>query len=71
VSLGPGEEAQHEVPAVAPPLVAYVATLVVYLVLGYLFRSVVLNWIIGPTFLVCSLYVLPRLLGRRGPKAAG
>ncbi len=71
MSLRPGEETQHEVPAVAPPPIAYVATLVVYLVLGYLFRSVVLNWIIGPTFLVCSLYTLPRLLGRRGPKAAG
>ena len=71
MSLRPCEETQHEVPAVAPPLIAYVATLVVYLVLGYVFRSVVLNWIIGPLFLVGCLYVVPRLLGRRGPKAAG
>ena len=71
MSLGTGEEAQHEVPAVAPPPIAYVATLVVYLVLGYLFRSVVLNWIIGPLFLVGCLHVVPRLLGRRAPKAAG
>jgi len=71
VSLRPGEEAQHEVPAVAPPPIAYIATFVVYLVLGYLFRSVFLNWIIGPLFLVGSLYVVPRLLGRRAPQAAG
>jgi len=51
--------------------VAYLATLVVYLVLGYQFRSVVLNWIVGPLFLVGCLHVAPRLLGRRAPKAAG
>ena len=60
MSLRPGEEAQHEVPAVGPPPIAYIATFVVYLVLGYLFRSVFLNWIIGPLFLVGSLYVVPR-----------
>jgi len=71
VSLRPDEEAQHEVRAVAPPLVAYLVTLVVYLVLGYVFRSVFLNWIVGPLFLVGCLHVVPRLLGRRAPKAAG
>lgn len=50
---------------VAPPWPAYVATFVVYVALGYRFRSVVLNWIIGPLFLVLCLYVLPRLV-RRG-----
>lgn len=71
MSVRSGEEVQSEPAAVAPPLVAYVATFIVYLILGYLFRSVVLNWIIGPLFLVGCLHVLPRLLGRRAAKAAG
>lgn len=71
MSRGPGEEAEHEVPAVAPPPMAYVATLVLYLVLGYAFRSVFLNWIVGPLFLVGCLHVVPRLLGRRAPEPAG
>ncbi len=71
MSVRPDEEAQHEVPAVAPPPVAYIAAFVAYLVLGYVFRSVFLNWIIGPLFLVGSLYVVPRLLGRRAAEPAG
>jgi len=38
---------------------AYLAALVAYVVLGLLFRSVVLNWIVGPLFLLLSLYLLP------------
>jgi hypothetical protein len=47
---------------------AYLAALVVYVVLGLVFRSVVLNWIVGPLFLLLALYLLPlaarRLVGR-------
>jgi len=71
VSAGPGEEVVGEPAAVAPPLAAYLAALAVYLVLGYVFRSVVLNWIIGPLFLVVTLHVLPRLLRYRPGQAAG
>lgn len=48
------------------PAWAYVAALVVYVVLGYLFKSWVLNWIVGPAFLVLVLWVLPRALRRLG-----
>ncbi len=70
MSARSGED-QSQPEALGPPLAAYIATFAVYLVLGYLFRSVVLNWIIGPLFLVGCLHVVPRLLGRRAPKAAG
>ena len=34
---------------------------VVYVVLGLAFRTVVLNWIVGPLWLLLTLYVLPTL----------
>jgi hypothetical protein len=40
----------------------YALVLLVYVALGLLTRSVVLNWIIGPLFLLLALYVLPRAL---------
>jgi hypothetical protein len=40
----------------------YGLALVAYVALGLLTRSVVLNWIIGPLFLLLALYVLPRAL---------
>jgi hypothetical protein len=43
---------------------AYVAAFVVYVALGYFLKSWVLNWIVGPTFLVMVLYLLPKALGR-------
>jgi len=43
----------------APP-VAYVAALVVYVALGYLLGSVVLNWIVGPLFLLLVLHLVPK-----------
>ena len=52
------------------PVWAYVASFVVYVVLGYFFTSVVLNWIVGPLWLVATLHLLPRALGldRRGAR---
>ena len=44
---------------------AYVAALVVYVVLGYFLKSAILNWIVGPLWLVLVLHVLPKALGRR------
>jgi hypothetical protein len=41
----------------------YVLAFVVYVVLGLLTRSVVLNWIVGPLFPLLFLYVVPRLAG--------
>lgn len=38
---------------------AYGFALVLYLVLGYLTKSVVLNWVIGPLFPLIVLYVIP------------
>jgi len=71
VSVRSGTEDEQVAPAVAPPLVAYVAVLVVYVALGYLLRSVVLNWIVGPLFLLAVLHLVPRLVGRRGSGDAG
>ncbi len=56
-----------EQPAPEPedaPAAAYVAAFVVYVVLGYFLKSVVLNWIVGPLFLLLVLYVVPKALGR-------
>ena len=38
---------------------AYAAALVVYVVAGYFFQGVVLNWIVGPLFLLIVGHVLP------------
>jgi hypothetical protein len=40
---------------------AHVAALVVYIVLGYFLKSIVLNWIVGPLFLLVVLYLVPRV----------
>ena len=42
----------------------YVLAFVVYVVLGLLTRSVVLNWIVGPLFLLLTLYLLPLAVRR-------
>lgn len=44
------------------PAAAYVAAFVLYVALGYFVKSFVLNWIVGPFFLVIVLYLLPRAL---------
>ena len=40
----------------------YGLAFVVYVALGLVTRSVVLNWVIGPLFLLLTLYLLPRAL---------
>ena len=54
-----------------PPLLAYVAALVLYIALGFFFRSVVLNWIVGPLFPLLGLYLLPRLVRSRASTKPG
>lgn len=40
---------------------SYFIVLVLYIVLGYNFKTVFLNWIVGPLFLVITLYYIPLL----------
>jgi hypothetical protein len=42
----------------------YVVALVVYVVAGYFLKSFLLNWIIGPLFLLIALYLVPTWLRR-------
>lgn len=51
--------------------IAYGVLLVVYVALGVVLKSVVLNWIVGPLFPVVLLAVVPRLLGRPAVSAGG
>ena len=46
------------------PVVAYVAAFVVYVALGVVLKSAVLNWIVGPVFLVVVLYLVPKVVRR-------
>ena len=57
-----GDDEQREPERLGPSPVAYLATLVVYIVLGFFLKSVVLNWIVGPMFLLVALHLLPRLV---------
>jgi hypothetical protein len=41
----------------------YLLALVAYVALGYVFRSAILNWIVGPLWLLLTLDVIPRALG--------
>lgn len=44
---------------------AWLVLFAVYVALGVVLKSVVLNWIVGPLFPLVFLYLLPRALGRR------
>lgn len=37
----------------------YTGLLIVYVVGGYFLQSVLLNWLVGPFFLLIGLYVIP------------
>ena len=47
-----------------PSPIWFVVSFAVYVALGLVTRSTVLNWIVGPLWLLVTLYVLP-LVGRR------
>ncbi len=42
----------------------YVAAFVLYVALGLALKAVVLNWIVGPLFLLATLHVLPGAMRR-------
>lgn len=42
------------------PVAWYAVALVSYVLLGYLTKTVVLNWVVGPLYLVLVLWVLPQ-----------
>jgi hypothetical protein len=46
------------------PWWVWAAVFVLYVALGYLLKSIVLNWIVGPLFPLAVLVLLPRLVGR-------
>jgi hypothetical protein len=37
----------------------YASALVLYVVIAYFFKAVLLNWIMGPLFLLVALHVIP------------
>lgn len=50
---------------------AWIALLAIYVVLGLVVKSAVLNWIVGPIFPLVCLYLLPKVFGRAKPDASG
>jgi hypothetical protein len=47
----------------------YAAALLVYIVAGFFLKSVLLNWLVGPLFLLIVLYIVPSLLRRLARRA--
>jgi hypothetical protein len=45
------------------PVWPWIASLILFVALGYTFKSVVLNWVIGPIFPLVTLFLIPRALG--------
>ena len=45
--------------------VPFAVVFVIYVVLGVVTKTYVLNWIIGPLFLLITLELIPRLFGRK------
>jgi hypothetical protein len=43
----------------------FVVVFVIYVTLGVMGRTFLLNWIIGPLFLLITLELIPRLFGRK------
>ncbi|NEE00285.1 hypothetical protein [Phytoactinopolyspora halotolerans] len=46
-------------PQVRIPVGWYVAALALYLVIAYFTKTVLLNWVMGPLFLLLTLYLVP------------
>jgi len=46
-------------------LAPFLIVLVIYVALGVWLKSFVLNWIIGPLFLLIALELVPRAFGRK------
>lgn len=60
---GPGQGAER---ALLDQPIAWAVLLAVYVALGVVLKSAVLNWIVGPLFPLVFLYLLPRVLRRGG-----
>lgn len=45
------------------PIWPWILSLALFVVLGFAFKSVVLNWVIGPIFPLVTLFLIPRALG--------
>jgi hypothetical protein len=54
--------ARQDGPATA---IAWIGVLAIYVILGLAFKSVFLNWIVGPLFPFVVMYLIPRLWRRR------
>ena len=52
-------------------MLGYLLAFVSYVVLGLLFKTWVLTWIVGPFYLVITLYYLPNALRRAGAARIG
>lgn len=46
------------------PVAAYVAAFLVYVAAGFFVKAVLLNWVVGPLFLVFVLDVVPHAWAR-------
>ena len=53
------------------PAWQYVVAFVAYVAVGYHLKSVFLNWIVGPLFLLTTLYLLPLAFRRMLAVARG
>jgi hypothetical protein len=51
------------------PVGWYVAALVAYVAGGFVFKSALLNWLVGPLFLLLVLYAVPTLVRTVARKA--
>ena len=60
----PQDEETPSKPPDPPGSAWIVAALAAYVVLGFMLKAPVLNWVVGPLWLLAVLHVLPRL-GRR------
>lgn len=47
----------------------YAVALATYVTAGFFFKSVLLNWLVGPLFLLIVLYVIPTILRNLARKA--
>ena len=54
-----------------PPAAWFVVTFVVYVILGLVVKSTVLNWIIGPLWLLITLFLLPTMVRRARARVGG
>lgn len=52
-------------------MIGYLLAFVSYVILGFFFKTWVLNWIVGPFYIVITMYYLPNALRRAGLVSTG